>query len=99
MITGEPGVDEARFLALGEWNVAAWELLVKEVLEQGGIACVTLWQTFSALEVPLFAPPSPPQGPSPPPSPPHRNPSPPPSPPHRIPPPRIPPPVCNDLNP
>jgi len=60
MITGEPGVDEERFLVLGAWNVVTRELLTREELEQRGISYDTLPQIFPALEVPMFAPPPPP---------------------------------------
>jgi len=83
MITGEAGADSERFLVLGAWNVVTRELLAREELEQRGISYNTLSQIFPALEVPMAAPPSPPQGPPPPSSPPQ---GPPPSPPQGSPP-------------
>ena len=73
MITGEPGIDEERFLVLGAWNVVTRELLTREELEQRGISYDSLPQIFPALEVPIFVPPPPPQGPQPG-SPPHADP-------------------------
>ena len=65
MITGEPGIDEERFLVLGAWNVVTRALLIREELEQRAISYDTLPQIFPALEVPIVAPPPPPQGPPP----------------------------------
>ena len=42
MITGEPGIDEERFLVLGASNIVTRELLTREELEQTGISCDTL---------------------------------------------------------
>ena len=64
MITGEPGVDEERFLVFGAWNVVTRELLTREELEQRGISYDTLPQIFPGLEVPMFAPPPPPPSPT-----------------------------------
>jgi len=63
MITGEPRIDEERFLVLGASNVVTRELLTREELEQTGISYDTLPQIFPALEVPMFVPPPPPQEP------------------------------------
>jgi len=63
MNTGEPGVDEERFLVIGTWTIVTRELLTREELAQRGISYDTLPQIFSAVQVPMFSPPPSPQGP------------------------------------
>jgi len=48
-ITGEPGIDEERFLVFGAWNIVTRELLTREELEQRGDL---LWYSPSYLSSP-----------------------------------------------